>query len=793
MGENSVPAWALAVIAVLLISFVLVAGLYFIRKRARRSGVVDIAEKTDKRTSLATLRTLVASKHADYAKESTVVASNSISILPTASVHSMHSKESKKYPMPDTDDRHPYDITNEDIPEPVRPAPMKISLPLPPPSTSLFSDKMELNSDEAKELFEMYMKASQTAQDKNKDGHVVVDMDGKQPFYSAMQSKAATIKSTLRQSIRRKSLKPPSTVPVMQMFASPSASALSTNDRRRSMSRQSSSESHPQKSSTSSRVVASSSSSANMSIAHLPSADTGTNKTMMDDSIKDYATARETNVPLSVETESLSVEKDLCLASPVRAKDSCPMTSEDRPLGNDDHTMDAARRVIRSASRKAKTRSAANPGDSPKPHSPHPESIPAIPSPTHHSAKVTESSTSYFSSVRSRNPHVFNTLTSRTPDDTDYPLPKTDISSTKPSAKDISDWWSPDNSSHRATEKVDVVDSQKSKSGQRALVPSTSPSGLATISGKTAVGLLDAQNQESPLHMESKKASTIGRGAAKLSTMQSSVRGAHSLRNMFDPRGPSGSRVPARSAGEPKTARKAPDALDRPSVESVSEDLKQTAAEIPSSPHKEQPAASSTTPASKKQCGNNVDTIRRMLQATWNANNLKESGSMSSLGSSEASGSFRLAVSPPGSINPRQLNHHLVSLSLKAQQQSHRRPAMPAGFMGGDDFIIQAPAPTASFSSSTVRTMIPAEEQVSGTEALSSGPDDKNPAVPSNKHDHSNSSERFGTLRSERLRSQNQRAGMPWSDNVGKDNKTPAQRERDQYMRAMDTQRRKWT
>ncbi|KAI8141286.1 hypothetical protein BJV82DRAFT_182042 [Fennellomyces sp. T-0311] len=81
---------------------------------------------------------------------------------------------------------------------------VKINLPLPPPSASLFSDKMELSSEEAMELFDKYMKIDNSGEEK-------------QSFYKSVQNKTATIRSTVRQSLRRQKSTKAST-PLNQLF-----------------------------------------------------------------------------------------------------------------------------------------------------------------------------------------------------------------------------------------------------------------------------------------------------------------------------------------------------------------------------------------------------------------------------------------------------------------------------------------------------------------------------------------------------------------------------------------------
>ncbi|KAI8332696.1 hypothetical protein BC941DRAFT_505183, partial [Chlamydoabsidia padenii] len=97
----------------------------------------------------------------------------------------------------------------------------KLALPLPPPSTSLFSDKMELNSDDAMQLFERYMQSEK----QTKGGFSTIDLDMPQQLVNTVQQKMGTIKCNLRQSLRRQKSKaratPGDAAPLHQMFDTP--------------------------------------------------------------------------------------------------------------------------------------------------------------------------------------------------------------------------------------------------------------------------------------------------------------------------------------------------------------------------------------------------------------------------------------------------------------------------------------------------------------------------------------------------------------------------------------------
>ena len=88
----------------------------------------------------------------------------------------------------------------------------------------------------------------------------------------------------------------------------------------------------------------------------------------------------------------------------------------------------------------------------------------------------------------------------------------------------------------------------------------------------------------------------------------------------------------------------------------------------------------------------NVEAIRQSLQTTWSSDH---SSNSSSTNSSVAS------------RHANQSSQHQHLLSMRGQNHWQQRPAMPDEFM---DEQLEGPIPTASFSSSTVRTMIPEGE-----------------------------------------------------------------------------------
>lgn len=211
-----------------------------------------------------------------------------------------------------------------------------------------------------------------------------------------------------------------------------------------------------------------------------------------------------------------------------------------------------------------------------------------------------------------------------------------------------------------------------------------------------------------------------------------------------------------------------------------------------------------------------MDSLRKKLQTTaWPT---ASGNSPTHSNNSSANSSLRCDNPPAG----------LVSLSARAQQSY--RPAMP--FMGEEDF--EAPVPTASFSSSTVRTMIPADEYIGpggGASIIDTAPSSNHgsfsrsnpinqrqqqqaksvtPASAKPNHDSSvrsspptkettqdtsssspppkrENTQAYTTVRG----GKRSRGSIPWlpesapTTTTITDNKTPAQKERDRYLKSL--------
>lgn len=149
------PIWTIALIIIIVITAIIIAIFFIRRRRSRSLSVHTIHERDEEET-----------------KEKKSVSTGSFQTLVTQKQHSV------QLPLPNTP-QLPTPHESEAPEQP--PQEIKISLPLPPPTTSFFSDKMELD---AQDLFDMYLNSKK----KKEEGF--------------LQQKAATIKSTLRQSMR---------------------------------------------------------------------------------------------------------------------------------------------------------------------------------------------------------------------------------------------------------------------------------------------------------------------------------------------------------------------------------------------------------------------------------------------------------------------------------------------------------------------------------------------------------------------------------------------------------------
>ncbi|KAL9557131.1 hypothetical protein MBANPS3_001549 [Mucor bainieri] len=850
------PSWAIALVLIIVITMASTAVYLIFRKRIGK-----------KRTTVGTQEGTILEKHLgsypakplmqQYDASASTLKNNSNATIPLSSAppspytYTSHLDEknssSSALAAPPVSSFVPV-VIKDDAASSVWTDDIKINLPLPPPSASFFADKMELDSTEANDIYNAYMAQQQE--------YVSIDLDDAKPFLSSaaatLQQKTATIRSTLRQSMRRKSTsnKSGSTAPLNQFFdtisnntsassiRSPATKSPAESTR---MSRQSSSTSSrfPPRSlaghSTPSLPTSglpppsprpdspleyfSRNSSKKSLVRHESPEDEETHSTkIMIDTIPPESyfslpmspstpsplglratkvstatTAHNTASTTTTTTTSTAaqapvVDTDYCMVHEINTytmdreeeeeedeEDEDEQDSQDQQqqdpaatasTGTPLEAASAARKVIRSASRKSRTRSMIITDEAAQAmfSSFATGQMPSTPT------AASSASVSRYATLRGANKKHPNDI-----------------------ALDIKSWASPPPPQLQSK----AGDTSPDSPGPKRTLMSSSLSGSATVSGKRAIKL----QQSSVSHQGGSSDNLLaGRWVEEDSksrpTTATAATSPKSLKSLF-----SRSSTQQDKDHSSDAVSVMPSSSARTSLSIVTTDLdrldgsaQQQQASAPGSPITME---ESTSPYSSKnntlrKMGNNVDTIRRMLQSSWSGNNLKESGSNQSLSSSSAGdrtssymgsvgSSYRPVASPLGSVNPRLQNQHLMSLSLKAStsQAARSRPSMPVGFMNEDTSIEGGvgggggggPAPTASFSSSTVRTMIPAEEAEGDQSRLKMH--EKKMTVSgllgSRQQNRSHQPSRLGNNRK-----QAQQTG-----------KTPAQKEREKYLKSL--------
>lgn len=639
---------------------------------------------------------------------------------------------------------------------------IKISLPLPPPSTSFFSDKMELDSSEANELYTSYMNVAAQQE------YVSIDLDEK-PFLSNaaanISQKAATLRSTLKQSMRRKSSSGVPKVALNQFFdnassvtnASGNNSVKSSRPESTRMSRQSSSTSSrfptraslqqsqsaippsPRPDSPGSEFFGKFSNNSSKKSLVIPDDSNSSSKLMVENippesyftlpmtpstpspapapltmkptiqqqqelaqqQQQEYIMQRQQALIQKQQEEYSSIVSEINnndLPSEASSCDEAENEEEEPEMDDESSQQDAAvaaRKLIRSASRKSRTRSMLVSEEAAQ------NMMAMIANATPSPSATTENSSNTSTAVNSSSsspPRKFGTLRKH-----NMEIDTSSLNNTN-DTDNIKNWSKNNNINN---------DSPISPSPKRAIMSSTL-SGSATVSGKKMARqqmlAANLNNSSDNLYSSRNKESiTLGRRSGG----DNKKDGSTSLRNLFTR--PDDNKVAPMVIAKEEPKKEVPLTIATTTTTTSTIELEDDSQSInmttPSSPIVPDSPSSSKNNTLRKM-GSNVDTIRRMLQSSWSGNNLKESGSSSSLSSSDYMGSvgssYRPIASPLGSVNPRLQNQHLVSLSLKANAvQQRSRPSMPVDFMNNGD----GPIPTASFSSSTVRTMIPADEE----------------------------------------------------------------------------------
>ncbi|KAI9033911.1 hypothetical protein CLU79DRAFT_726216 [Phycomyces nitens] len=670
-SQPDFPTWITIVLGVSAFIMLASVGCCFVRKRRGRSKTLDSAEPTQ-RGSFGQLTTGF-----NIPTEQT----NTIQTSVTMSIPDLASCTEKDTSL---------DLSCQKRQD------SKPTSPLAPPQNSLFSDKMELNSNEAMELYSTGVLASQEAAEaKQARGFVSID-------FEKMQQKATTMKNTLHQSLRRqRSLK--LSVPVNQMFHSgdePPSPLLSSSLHSQSLLQPRSKETL-QKSPIdtdftveSLAILSPTRHSTKMSL-----------KTQCEPSI----TGDEWASPVSIRSHTLP---------PVPGHEE-ESDMADSPL-KEVTAVNAARRVIRSASRKTKTRSVLISDEAVTMMFGQPEEPPARKTPRMPPIPKADES-NYFASVRSRDPRTLENITitsgsvRRLVRDSIVTEGRATVSAgvrsgPGPGAREIAGWWQQNPNQAQTKDNLPM-----SVANLPRLVP---PVGSHASTAKT-LAVRDLRilgnKGEGLTRTGSKRASTLGRSSQK---PVPSLNGVKSLKHLFET--PS-SRVTPDPQGSPKPARALPlwgvkgvSAEQDPSPEAnePSDSAKYAVSDqdmaMQASIYAAKAKASRSKMGSGTALGNKggeVATIRRMLQSTWE-NSMNGSESTTSFTSDLSNCSQQLGLTAE---TPYQSNQFLQSLSLR---NPSRRPTMPASFVDHDQDSSQDQVPTASLSSCTVRTMVPAHDTI---------------------------------------------------------------------------------
>jgi hypothetical protein len=844
MASVGLPSWATAVIVILFSIMCIAAVFYMLRQRLRKRGSVGTDSVQEKNTTYPAARPLMQStstiKDSHF---SSIVLNSTITPIPSPpespylSRPSRTHQEEKKLnryhdaipspvasiPIKEDDSRS---VWTEDIP--LQSPEAKTVLPLPHPTSSFFADKMELDSDEAHDLYASYMSVSQH---QIKGTGEFMSLDDTKNFYSSaaanIQQKAATIRNTLRQSMRRKSNtnKP---APLSQFFDKANNSDRPDNNGTH-MSRQSSctSSRYPNSSLQTPNTTPSLISllppsprpdspyspipdhtrSRNKSLVSVATSsttkdedDTHSTKIMIDsippESYFSLPVSPSTPSPLGVKQHPLPAvatvaemsapsekiaerEPSISNVEEEEQEEEEEEDEKDHPEPNEEAAT-AARRIIRSASKKSRTRSTVAPEESAQAMFSLIANNTTTP-PLHDVSK--------YATVRNKAPIPSEKKNGITAGSVRYLKQEN-----RPSTLDIRNWTA-------------EAPSHSVKTSPRRTVLSSTISGSATVSGRKRLPPLDTmpdfssqqqQQQQTNYYQGEARSATISRSFRLPSPENTSYKTENEQEEEEQDASAHENRTSYLSTSTMQSAIKIQDdgyqynsnsnqnrtistqfsnnsLVDEGSIGFSSKRDSQSSAIPCSSP-------SESKDNTLNKVGNNMDAIRKMLQSSWSNNNLKESESNSSISSSSdignrasymgsaGSSTYRPVASPLGSVNPRLQNQHLVSLSLKANQ-ANRRPAMPIDFMNHDD-VPQGPEPTVSFSSSTVRTMIPADE------AEESRPNQKSMIgnILGSRRAHPPS--KLGESTTKKIISQKSK--------ISPDGKTPAQKEREKYLKSLE-------
>ncbi|KAI8394116.1 uncharacterized protein BYT42DRAFT_542269 [Radiomyces spectabilis] len=744
----NIPIWAviLGIVVIAILSLTLI--FVFIRKRIFRSprskitedGISRTAtpnedvlrekdtESLEKRPSFGSLRTLVTSR---VGVEKEFETANDAPPLPSSYVPALKKDLSQTEYL-----SHPFQE-------------MSIALPLPPPSSSLFADKLELNSNEANDIFQKYMNTGHHDEEKSK-GFVSVDLD--MPYlYANMQHKAATLRNTLRQSLRRqKSNSKPA--PIQEVFEPqvpeeesvhhPSGRRSSIASRQGPMSRQ---DLHT--------VLDAPLPKKKVTIAQQPQV-----------SISDKIMVDNTASPCTFDKEEDDDWKED--EAPMA---SLPLSDTEDPAEHENHanTIHAARMIIRTASRKSRRRSTMVDDDTLQR-----TALQAAEDGSFYlSPQARREAAGYFSSVRSRDPRVMENLTMTTGSarrlvrDSIVGNGRASVSAVAmrnkqgPTAQDIAGWWQETQTSEKEeTKPRDSLSANPAFAGKE-MTKQNGANGISPIAAWEGVQPRCSQ-----------RAGTLGRSTQRMIT---DLKESKLSKHLFD----SSKKEEAEDSLKMEVSPNDADELTNPSSNkyAVTEDIRL------STDNHERPSIDGPRTKGKKK---KVDTIRRMIQGSWTGN-LKPSGSMNSLAS--------LSEQTPSKSSQ--------FLSV-AGYSSTKRPSIPAAFNTGNNEI--HPCPYSSSASNgkgelSKRALIHEDNRSSsgdesgvtmlpigkkretmreagveyGSAAAKHLYNDEGPS--SNHHSSSKKKGFFGSLRVT-----NRKAHTPG------DSPTPAQEERDRYLRQLN-------
>ncbi|KAG1472772.1 hypothetical protein G6F56_001334 [Rhizopus delemar] len=683
------PIWSIVVIVVLGVMVIIFAVVFIRRFRKRYHVHVNNVEKKPSIESLATLVTRQQQKnqqaHTLKPTIKTLEADpeklrNSF-ITTTASA-----TQPQQSPVQEEEEEE------EEAIEPLQE--IKISLPLPPPSTSFFSDKMELDGHSS-DLYDMY---SSSKKDKNRqsthnNGFISIDLDSFSNAAANIHRKASTMKKSLYQSMRKPNggVKP---TLAQQIFAQE------------------------------------------------PKQEAGENSHQVA-----FKLNSEEDLPnLEKVNDESTVKPKSSLSSPVK-------TTRDNSSDNEEPAL-AAKRIIRSASRKARARSMIL----------NPDQLPQL-TPKQESQK--------YATVRSSRVQMGGeqvTISSGSvrrlvrqsilvPEESFPPMSSEEIAlpatltrgkqQSNANAMDISKWWEGDKKEEAkktpetATQALSSSGSSYSVAPQyRASLNNSVFSIHGTLSKKSGSALFqDEELPKSVSRHNSTKKGTMGKNALKTLTTNATNGMNKSLRGLFEQSSsltninkvvPSDSQKMELDFEEEnqslasisrqnsrKTTYLSQRNLEHTSKYSISSEGKKKES-IESSQKVEADAVIMRQSLSFTAQGGSQDTlfedkevnsIRKALQSTWNESSIMKENESDLDYTFDFDSTGAGSMQPLGANKPSSSRQSLLTKSLITQQAKRTTELMRSSVpLQEEAMVSSAPEPVASFSSSTIRTVVPDRE-----------------------------------------------------------------------------------